>query len=212
MAHSSSSVGLDTDSTKKRKRQNRPDTKRKAAKHDEQDVIDELQDTISDLEAEISSITNANPNVAKLLYTLTKDDASMQIRLAAAVALCKIFYRFIAGGSLDKSKTTTSVEKEALDKLKEQKTDYVNSLCGILELADEQTQGTVMTLLMTIVKAEVSQSESKSTQAWREGAFLRLMTTLARGSEDLDRVREIFVESYVERYDDIRFYTFLTIG
>ncbi|TKA31698.1 hypothetical protein B0A50_01776 [Salinomyces thailandicus] len=133
----------------------------------------------------------------------------------AAVALCRVFCRLIAGEELVKRNDVTAAgaDDQVVQWLKARLRDYAESLAsGWIGSPDAAQESTALTLLMRLVKAETSQGARRSEQAWRteRASFFTLVSALLE-EKDAEGARQEFVEKYVEEHDDARFYTFLAI-
>ncbi|KAF4551037.1 CBF/Mak21-like protein [Elsinoe fawcettii] len=197
---------------KKRKRVPENGSKRRVAtRRDEGGDNEDAHDQILQLETNILDTGEVQSNVAKLLKAFKSKQRDLGTNLAAGVALCRIFYRFIAAERLVKIKGLLPEEREEVDWLRARLEDFVTGLCDLIVQDEPEVQSTAMTLLMRIVKAETSQQEARSAQAWKTGAFSKLMRVLVT-EESLDDLRIEFVETFVEEHDDVRFYTYLAIS
>lgn len=125
----------------------------------------------------------------------------------AAVALCRIFLRLLAQGSLVGKKNQSEKEAVVFNWLKDQYSQYKSLLQSMLK--DEDLAVTALTLCMRTLKAEGEHLHNKEEytfpQAFLEGVVETLITS------DSDEVRKAFLESYVEEFDDIRYYTFKSV-
>lgn len=193
---------------RKRKREDGQNTKRRVAKRAEntEDGAD-LQDRIMQLESRIAETGDFEKGIRKINTIFVNTVHQNDVRLAAAVALCRIFYRLIASERLVKGKSLSSEEREEVDQLRALQAQYVDGLCQLLTQDEEQLQSTALTLLMRIVKAEVSQQESRSAQAWKTGTFSSLVKTLV-SKKAMASAKAEFMETFVEEHDDIRYFTF----
>ncbi|KAF2226512.1 CBF/Mak21 family-domain-containing protein [Elsinoe ampelina] len=204
-------VIVESSQAKKRKRADGHTSKRRVAqRRDESGSEDDIQEQILQLESDILETGEVQDGVTKLLKTFKSKQQDLEARLGSGVALCRIFYRFIAAERLVKVKGLSLEEKDEVDWLREHLEVFVRGLCKLLSQDDPQAQSTALTLLMRIVKAEVSQSETRSSQAWKNGAFHSLVRTLVFQT-DLEGPRAEFVETFVEEHDDVRFYTYLAV-
>ncbi|PNS15845.1 hypothetical protein CAC42_4297 [Sphaceloma murrayae] len=204
----------DPEQARKRKREDTKQSKRRVAQRretSEDDDEDGAQDEILRLEAEIVETGNVENSITKLLDIFSPDQYDLESQLTAAVALCRVFYRFVATGRLIKTKGLSPEERARIDWLRDRSRQYADGLCGIVTNGNAQAQSTALTLLMRIVKAEVSQQETRSSQAWKTGSFSSLVACLISTDSVRGPLSE-FVETFVEEFDDVRFYTFRTVA
>lgn len=127
--------------------------------------------------------------------------------MLSTVALCRIFVRLLAQGSLIAKKSLSEKELTVVAWLKEQ---YSQFKALLLELLDqEEIATTALTLCMRMLKAEgghlYTKEEFTFPKAFLEPIVSRLLLS------DNDDLRQAFIEEFAEQYDDVRFYTFKAI-
>ena len=164
------------------------------------------------LEEQILESREHYKNLVEIQRLVNDTDKKAKTATIAAVALCRVFCRLIAGEKLIKRKEDSESDVQVVQWLKQRLWDYVESLAGWVGSPGATRESTALTLLMKIVKAETSQESSKADQAWRteKSAFCTVVRALLEET-DAEAAREEFVEKYVEEHDDVRFYTMLTI-
>lgn len=202
------------DSTKKRK--SVPDssgdkpTKRRAIEHDKA-TDDDPQAQILLLESQILESRRHYNNIATLLAFLHRPDYRHDQDIAAAVALCRVFSRLLVAGNLTKTRNAPENEAIIVDWLKERYREYTDALLGLLKQGNLARQNTTLTLLLRLLKTDAACVNPGEEKTWRTGLFSRLIRTFI-DAEVGQEVRAEFVENYVEKYDDIRYYTFANIA
>lgn len=151
-------------------------------------------------------------DIANLLSIASRYEDGEEESTLAAVALCRIFLRLLAQGSLVakrnlSEKNLSEKESVVFSWLKDQYSQYKSLLQNMLR--DEDLAVTALTLSMRTLKAEGEHLHNKEDytfpQAFLEGIVATLITS------DSDEVRKAFLESYVEEFDDIRYYTFKSV-
>ncbi|KAH8128455.1 hypothetical protein FP744_10008659 [Trichoderma asperellum] len=146
-------------------------------------------------------------DIAKLLSIASRYEDGEEESTLAAVALCRIFLRLLAQGSLVAKKHLSEKESVVFGWLKDQYSQYKALLQDMLK--DEDLAVTALTLSMRTLKAEGEHLHNKEEytfpQAFLEGIVAVLIMS------DSDEARKAFLESYVEEYDDIRYYTFKSV-
>lgn len=169
------------------------------------------QEQILLLEEQLQSREHYN-NLSKLQTLAQNVDKKPKSATLAAVALCRVWCRLIATEELVKRKDDSEQDAQVKVWLRQMLRQYVDSQLAGIGSPDATREGTALTLLMRIVKAEASQDSRRGDQAWRTetGAFCRLVATLLENG-DAEGARQEFVEKYVEEHDDVRFYTMLAI-
>ena len=199
------------DGTKKRKRTpHEPEKRRVAKRRDTEQEGQESRDRILALESQILE-SNKYTNIEKLLEVCSGSDGQHNEIVMAAVVLCRVFCRLLAGDKMAKSKNLDQKESEQVDWLKKQCKLYVKRMCALLDDEDTTLQSTALTLLMRLVKEETSQEGSRAEQAWRTGTFAAVVRALVV-SANAGPAREEFVEKFVEEHDDVRFFTFYVVA
>ncbi|KAK4961396.1 Maturation and nuclear export of 40S ribosomal subunits interacting protein [Elasticomyces elasticus] len=191
---------------RKRKRDDVPATKRKAPKAT---TGESTQNKILQLEEQILQGREHYNNIVELQTLVAKYETRPRAATLSAVSLCRVFCRLTAGESLVKSNSASDADTQIVLWLKARLRDYVDGLTAWL--GGEQGS-TALTLLMRVVKAEVSQTSKRGEQAWKieSGTFYKAVKALLE-NEDVEGARQEFVEAFVEEHDDVRFYTFAAV-
>ena len=146
-------------------------------------------------------------DITILLSTMDDFSGASPEPLLAAVALCRIFVRLLAQGSLIAKKTLSEKDLVVVGWLKEQFVEYKTKLLTVLQ--DEELASTALTLSMRTLKAEGEFLYDKNEYSFPK-AFLRDIVSALIMSDNED-VMKVYVEEFVEEYDDIRYYTFNSI-
>ena len=164
------------------------------------------------LEEQILQSREHYNNIVKLQSWIDNAEREPKTATIAAVALCRVFCRLIAGEQLVKRNEDTEADEQVVRWLRQRLQNYAESLTGWIEKSDAAKESTALTLLMRIVKEETSQGSRRSEQAWRteKSTFYNVVKALLEKT-DADVAREEFVEKYVEEHDDVRFYTMLAV-
>lgn len=199
--------------TKKRKRQD-PETnvqstgKGKTRKTEKSiSASADVEDEILLLESQILESRQHYNKVATLL-SYCQDHVHGQRSITAAVALCRIFCRLLALGSMSKANQAVEHEVVIVQWLQSQLGSYEEALLGLITGADPGMQTTAVTLLMRMLKAESESPNAHAENIWRDGTFASLISRLI-GTGIADAVREEFVVKYLRPYPDIRYYAFV---
>ncbi|ORY14599.1 CBF/Mak21 family-domain-containing protein [Clohesyomyces aquaticus] len=172
---------------------------------------DDVQATILGLEAQILESRRHLNNIATLLQLAKQFDREDEATILAAVALCRIFSRLLAAGDMVKSRGLPQSEVVIVQWLKERYREYVDMLLLEEYLRSETAskQSVALTLLMRLVKEESQTSQHD--YSLKHGPLSRIIETVLLLPKD-DATRDEFVEKYLKHFDDIRYYTFQTIG
>lgn len=203
--------GLDT--AKKRKSKDAPSesSKRRRVASKESSEESDLQDDILSLEEKILESRSHYNSIHTLLDYVRSSDHGDEKDVLAAVALCRVFCRLMAGGSLNRHREKASNENTIAQWLGERLQDYENELLTMLKKPDIGRQSTVLTLLMRLVKEEAAHLDNPKESIWRDGVFGKLVHTLVE-DEAVEETRAEFVKKYIKKYDDVRYYTFALLA
>ena len=171
----------------------------------------ELQDEALQLEEKIlESRTNYN-SIYALLKSLQQEVEPKNEKSIAAVALCRIFCKLMARGSLSKPQESSSSEVMIWQWLRERLHDYEQGLLRMLKSNNIGTQSIALTVLMRLLKDEASHLNQSAEILWQEGIFWQMVQTLIE-EEVVEEVRTEFVERYVLKYEDVRYHTFACLA
>lgn len=158
----------------------------------------------------LGSRTNYN-SIHTLLEYVQNDDKAENERLVAAVALCRVFCRLMAGGSLSRLRENSYNESMIVQWLRERLQDYEQGLLRMLRTRNIGTQSAALTVLVRLVKEKASHLNQSEDATWHDGLFGQLVQTLI-AEEVFEEVRAEFVEKYARKHEDIRFYTFACLA
>ena len=196
---------------KKRKRDSvvLPETKgaKRRVNEEGSDLGTDIQSEILLLENQILESREHYNSIVTLLDYSKIHDAGDQREIASAVALCRILCRLIAAGSLDASRNLADNEVTIVHWLQKRLVDYETSMLCMLVCQDISKQVTAMTLLMRLTKAQAENLRLQEDAVWLHGIFKKILRSLVDNSPS-DEKRAEFVEKYLVKYDDIRYYTF----
>lgn len=173
-------------------------------------------DNVEDLERGIRDSRKNLNNIVKLLNVArsTKNDATV-----AVVSLCRVFCRLLAEGKLSKphaAKSQAANSQAAQDEatvvswLRDRLTDYRELLLALIQDERPHKCKLGLALSMQIVKGELAISKS-SVDAMRTGTFPTVMQAILQSSED-SRVTSEFINPFFNQYNDVRFYTLLSVA
>lgn len=159
------------------------------------------------LEGEITQSRKHYNKITILLDYCKKYQTQSKTSITAAVALCRVFCRLIAIGSMSQPREMAENEKLIAQWLRAQCDSYRDSLLGILLDSNPGMQSTALTLLMRLQK-EMSDNldEPFHDQRRNEVGFCRIIASVT-SSNSMELIREEFVKKYVQSYDDVRYYT-----
>lgn len=175
--------------------------------HDDHDDHDGPRAKILLLETATLESKRHYNNITTLLH-IARDQTKEPEALLATVALCRIFVRLLAAGSL--LRKNNSVEKDAIlvHWLRDRLAEYNEILLSFLTNDDHAL--TALALSMRLLKAHGQYPYREGDQNSFPRMLLRdIVAALCRPGAE--QVRREFVEKFVDEYDDIRLYTFKAI-
>lgn len=158
----------------------------------------------------LESRTNYN-SLHTLLEHLKQNDGADDKDIIAAVALCRVFCRLMAGGKLSKPQERSGNEAMTVQWLRERMRDYEMALLRMLRKANNSKQGTALTVVVRLAKAKASYLNLSEDAVWQNGLFGQIVQALVE-EEVAEETRAEFVEKYVGGYDDVRYYTFACLA
>lgn len=171
----------------------------------------DFQDQALQLEEKIfQSRTNYN-NIHTLLQYLQEKVGALDEDIVAAVTLCRVFCRLMAGGNLSKLREGSGNEATIVQWLRERLQDYEQGLLRLLRNGGNGKQSTALTVVMRLVKEKALHLNQSEDAFWQNGLFGKLVQTLIEENV-AEETRTEFVEKYVEKYDDVRYYTFACLA
>ncbi|PGH12715.1 hypothetical protein AJ79_04075 [Helicocarpus griseus UAMH5409] len=172
---------------------------------DEKKMIQELEDQI----AESRKYYN---NIVTLLSLFVTEDAAKAPNLTAAVSLCRVFCRLLAGGQFNKPKNATEQDLILVAWLKERFQEYQQGLITVLKKAEPSAQIASLSLCMRLVKEQsVNGGAGAEVGVWKGGYFGTVVDALCE-AQDGERVRSEFIEKYMNEYHDAAFYTLIRLS
>ncbi|PHH71994.1 hypothetical protein CDD80_4850 [Ophiocordyceps camponoti-rufipedis] len=196
-----SAVAMEDGSKRKR-----ASTEQKPVKRRRSSTGDDEADDGARILAMEQGILESRKNYNDISLLLRTAEGHTEESMLATVALCRVFLRLLAQGSLTFKKPPSEKGSVVVSWLRDRLLQYKELL--LLRLADEDLAVTALTLCMRIFKAEgqfLSGKEAVFPAAFLEDVLERVL--VVEGGD----VRRAFVEDFVEQFDDVRFYTFKTL-
>lgn len=147
-------------------------------------------------------------NITTLLHIARDQDNDDDEALLSTVALCRVFIRLLAAGSLHRKKNLAEKDVILVHWLRDRLAEYHEVLLSFLTSDDHAL--TALTLSMRLLKAHGQYPYRDTDEHSFPKVLLRdIVAALCRPGAD--QVRREFVEKFVDEYDDIRLYTFKAI-
>lgn len=163
-----------------------------------------LTTRIQTLETEIQESKKHYNNIATLIELAQKHDEDPKAALAASEALCRVFIRLLAAGNLVKRKDVSEKDATVTSWLRDRLADYRAALLSMFR-STTLAPDAVM-LAMALLKAEAQHLGDRQDAVFPRYFFSDIVASLLESP--VEQLREHFSETFVDEYDDIRFYTF----
>ena len=122
------------------------------------------------------------------------------------MALCRVFTRLIVVGALTKSQKNSINEVTVIEWLKERLNEYGDQLFNMLSSEVTQRSSAAITLLMRLVKEQALHLDRSEEAIWRDGLFSKIIQSIVDGAVTSNTKFE-FVDRYMQKYADVRYYT-----
>lgn len=197
-----------TEPPKKRARSESASSDHSQAEDDDDDDGGDSQAKILLLETSILESKRNYNNITTLLHIARNKDNDEEEALLAAVALCRVFIRLLAAGSLLRRKNLAEKDVILVHWLRDRLTEYHDALLSLLASDDHAL--TILTLSMRLVKAQGQYPYREADEHSFPKVLLRdIVAAICRPGAE--HVRAEFVEKFVDEYDDVRLYTFRAI-
>lgn len=193
--------------TGKRKHTSYKDVSKKKRKSENTHDDDNVQTTIERLESEIQESKKHYNNVATLLNLAQAHGEKSKTALAASEALCRIFIRLLAAGSLVKRKDASEKDATVTNWLRSRLEDYRRALLAMFQSI--KLASNALMLAMALLKAEAQYLNDSAEAIFPRYFFSDIVATLLESP--VEQVMEEFSEKFVDEYHDIRYYTFEAI-
>lgn len=191
----------------------KPEKRRRSLSGSEEDSDEEMEGAedpnakILLLEQGILESRKNYNDITVLLSTMANHEDGNPESMLAAVALCRVFVRLLAQGSLVSKPNQSEKETVVVNWLREQFSVYKKTLLSFLE--DEDLSMTALTLSMRVLKAEGEHMYRGDDYRFPEALLQGIVSTMLRADDE--DVRQAYIEDYAEQYDDIRFFTFKSV-
>ncbi|KAJ4415571.1 Maturation and nuclear export of 40S ribosomal subunits interacting protein [Neurospora sp. IMI 360204] len=187
---------------RKRSENGEPITKRRKSEAGEEK--EDLASQVQNLESQINESKKHYNNIATLIEYAEKQNEDPKTAVAAAEALCRVFVRLLASGSLVKRKDASEKDATVAKWLRDRLTDHHKALVAMFKSTKLATQALV--LAMALLKAEAQYLEGKDEAVFPWPLFNAIISALL--TSPVEEVRDEFCDKFIDEYDDIRFYTF----
>lgn len=147
-------------------------------------------------------------NIIDLIEILRKHGDAAETAVVAAVSLCRVFVRLLAAGILSKKKDASEKDETIVRWLRQRLAEYKESLLPLFVF--DEAALTALTLSMRILKAEAEHLHNGAEYTFPRPFFTEVVTALMQPEVDA-RARKELLGKFVDKYDDIRFYTLRSV-
>lgn len=195
--------GLSQSVKRKRTSSEKGPSKRARSESSESSEEEDSQAQIILLADEILKSKKNYNNITKLIQILGAEGDEADDSVVAAISLCRVFTSLMVSGDMVRKQGTTEKDAVVIKWLKERYSEYKAGL--LLLLGEEGVSSTVLDLCMRLLKTEGQHFRGQEYSF--PTTFLTDMVRVFLDPKNDGSVREEFSETYVEEYDDIRFYT-----
>lgn len=167
----------------------------------------ETRTEIQTLEKSILSSRRHYNKISTLLGYTRDQQAKCNKDILAAVALGRIFIHFLAAGNMTVPTGAPESEIMVVKWLIEKYKDYKVELLGLTASPFPDKSLAAVTIIMQLIREDASQRKITDETPWRNGLFAQLLNLLVSAA-DLGDVRAKFIDEYLKKYDDVRYFSF----
>ncbi|MCJ1386626.1 hypothetical protein MMC17_009752 [Xylographa soralifera] len=166
---------------------------------------------VNDLEGQILESRRHYNNISTLLEYIRLSEVNRFRNHEAVLALCRIFSRLMARGSMTAPQQLDKNEGMIVEWLRRKYEEYCDNLLDSLANGTHEEKRASLTILMQLFREETSGQKSNEELTWKKGTFPSIVQAVASPITG-DRIQETFIEGYVEQCSDIKFYTFQALA
>jgi len=172
---------------------------------------DDPQAQILLLENEILESKKHYNNIATLIGIANNEAAFRDDKaLVAAVSLARVFIRLLAAGSLNLTKDLSEKEATVARWLRDRLVEYKDVLKAMI--TREEWAATVLTLSMRLLKAEGEITNASDDGVFPREFFADILAAVLEQLQSAQGLLNEFVANYIDKYDDLRYYTFKVLA
>ncbi|KAI5296092.1 hypothetical protein KEM52_005711 [Ascosphaera acerosa] len=164
------------------------------------------------LESQIAQSRKHYNNIVELIALLglsdgAGNDTAETFNISAALSLCRVFCRLLAGGQLSKTKGASEQDLIVVAWLRERYQEFQDALLVVLLDGKPSHQDIVLSLCFQLMKEQ--STHLSGPEVWSSGFFPRVVSTVVEARAD--GVRTTFVEQYIRKHHDIAVYMVLAL-
>ncbi|KAK4166748.1 CBF/Mak21 family-domain-containing protein [Cladorrhinum sp. PSN259] len=190
----------------KRKRQEMAGQSKKRRKSEGVDTSESINPKahLEKLKSEILESRKHYNNIATLLELSRKEAEDGNSELAATDTLCRVFLQLLAMRNLAQKKDASEKDATVVRWLRARLADYRDVLLSMFQ-ADNLAISALM-LAMALMKAESQYLDDRPEAVFPRYFLVDIVAAII--TSPVEELREQFSEAFLDKYDDIRFYTF----
>ncbi|KAJ3484230.1 hypothetical protein NLG97_g7109 [Lecanicillium saksenae] len=147
-------------------------------------------------------------NIAVLLQKAADFESGNPEAMFSTIALCRIFMRLLAQGSLISKKSLSEKDQVVVSWLRDQFGQFKDVLLDLL--SEDDVAATALALCMRTLKAEGEFLKDKSDYAFPRDFLGKIVKNII--ASENDEIRKSYIEEFAEQYDDVRYYTFASVA
>jgi U3 small nucleolar RNA-associated protein 19 len=163
------------------------------------------------LEDQITQSRRYLNNIATLIGYVRASHNNAIRSSQAVVALCRIFSRLLASGSMTRSSHQSEAEIVVVEWLHDRLGEYRSLLLDSIAQSHNGEQKASLELLMHLAKEEATSLKLDANTVWRRGTFPLILRAVVSESSS-EQLRRNFVEKYIQDNDDLLLYTLKIIA
>ncbi|MCJ1405029.1 hypothetical protein MMC11_008255 [Xylographa trunciseda] len=161
---------------------------------------------VSDLEKQILKSRQYYNNISTLLDYVRLSKENRPVYHEAVLALCRIFSRLMAEGNMTVPQQVDKNESRIVKWLRSRCQEFCGNLLDSLATGTDEERSSSLTVLMQLFKEDNIGQKSDENLTWKKGNFPSIVQAIANTTTS-NRIRETFIEGYVEQCSDVKFYT-----
>jgi hypothetical protein len=173
--------------------------------------ISAVRTKIQTLEYQILTSRRHCNGISILLGYVQGENEKSDESIRAAVALGRIFTQFLATGKMSAPVGASESEIMVTQWTIKRYDEYKTKLLGMITSSDVDRSLIALTLIMQLIREDTSHRNLPDDNLWRDGLFPRLLRHIV-STLGMENVRIKFIDEYLTKYDDVRYFAFSVLG
>lgn len=169
-------------------------------------VADHASARIRKIETEVCNSRKSYNQITALICMVRQSKENDSSGVLASLALCRIFTRLIAKGALKRQGGTFEHEEVVRAWLTERYREYQEIVLDGLRKGRHEQQTTNLKLLMMLAKEDGIRAKTHDGATSGSTLFSQILMALVTSRDP--QIQADFHADFVEKYDDVRLYTF----